>query len=304
MLYKNDEMYKLIAADHKFINNRFHKFPITLTYPEKRVRPSRLSHNRLPDKPNSISFPLHATVKTETGTQSWRYCENRMIGTDGKIIWQPHNLILRDSIVLQKTDIELIYWLVKFCPFLEGGENFNGKVPKCAIEDLAGKASKRALHEEQKADVKALIYSQKVGLGESRLREIAKAYFIPEVNELTYDQVKLAVESMISRNKRTGYQEFLDMVDSEQTLLVRGRLQQAIDDKIIIYMAPKNTWAWVTDTGKKNVPICTVSGASEPNSAIYDFYMGNRSFAQSLDAALVGEKVVAAEGAELAGPEE
>lgn len=298
MLYKNGETYKMTPADFKEIKAMYPKFPIRLVYPENRVRPSRLKHNILPDKPNSISFPYVATVKTKTGVESWRYAENRIIGTNGREIWTPHNLILRGTMVLQETDIEIVYWLVHCCPFLEGGKNWNGKPAKCAIEDLVGQAERKAMREEELATVKALIYSSKVGLGEKKLRLVAKAYFINGVDELSYAQVKLAVEDAIARNKRTGIQTFLDLIDAEQALEVRANLQQAIDREIITFMPQKKTWAWVTERGRKNEPIATISGGANPSEALYDYYMGNRKFAQEIVASLKGEKVLAAAGAD------
>lgn len=292
MLIKNDKPYELTAAEHKFIKQKYPKFPIRLTYPESRVKPSRLKHNTLPDKPNSISFPLSAVVKTTTGTEQWRYAENKIIGTNGRVIWSPRNLILRGTMLLQETDVELVYWLVKCCPFLEGGENFNGKVAKCVIEDLVGAAERKAMREEELATVKALIYSSKVGIGEKRLRIIAKAYFIRDVDELSFAQTKLAVENMVHRDKINGVQKFLDLVEAEQVLNVRASLQGAIDKNIITFMPQKKSWAWVGGPGRKNIVICQIGAGADPNEALYDYYLGNRSFAQEVTSALKGNKII------------
>lgn len=249
-----------------------------------------------------------ATVRSSTGTENWRYAENKIQGTNGRTIWSPHNLVLRGSMVLQNTDIELVYWLVNCCPFLEGGNNFNGKVAKCIIEDLVGTAEKRAIKEEETATVKALIYSSKVGLGEAKLRQVAKAYFINDVEELSYAQVKLAVENSIDRDRRTGVQKFLELIDAEQVLTVRANLQEAIDRKIITFMPQKKTWAWVTIHGKKNEPIAQIVTGKDPYEALYDYYLGNRPFAQELVSALKGQGFVLADGADdvdmAADPEE
>jgi hypothetical protein len=298
MLYKNDEVYRLLPADHKLLKDKFPKWPIRLIYPESRVRKSKLKHNVLPDKPNSISFPLFATVKTPLGADTWRFAENKIYGSNNQIIYTPSNLILRGSMVLQEHDKELVYWLVKCCPFLEGGENFNGKVPKCIIEDLVGNAEKKAMKEEEAATLKALIYSSKMGLGETRLREVAKAYFIPDVNELTFAQVKLAVENRVLSDKRAGVEKFLELVEAEQVLDVRANLQNAIDRDIITFMAQKRIWAWVTEQGKKNIPICQTGAGQDPHEALYDYYLGDRSFAKEITSALKGNKVVMSEGAD------
>jgi len=294
MLYKNDKIYEMTPADHNMMKKRYPKYPIRLIYPESRVKPSRSKHNKLPDKPNSISFPLVATVRTKTGTESWRYADNKIAGTDGRTIWTPHNLILRGTLILKDTDIELVFWLVKCCPFLQGGDNWNERTPKCIIEDLVGSAEKKAKKEEEQADVKALIYSPRVGLGEEKLRKVAKAYFINGVEDLSYAQVKLALEAEIHRDRRTGYKKFLDMVEAEQTLTVKASLQEAVDRGIITYMVPKKTWAWVTSQGKKNIPIATIGASANPQEALYDYYLGDRKFAQELTAALKGESVIPA----------
>jgi len=303
MLYKNNEIYTLTAADHKYVKQRFPKFPIKLTYPESRVKPSRSKHNKLPDKPNSISFPFVATVKTKTGTESWRYAENKIIGTNGKVIWSPHNMILRGMRMLQEEDIELVYWLIKCCPHLEGGNNFNGKVPKCAIEDLVGQAERKAMHEEQLATVKALIYSSKVGLGEKKLRTVAKAYFIRDVDELTYAQVKLAVEMVVHRDKRSGVENFLKLVEADAVLEIRSSLQKAIDNNIITFMEPNRTWAWVTEQGKKNEPICQIRPSSNPYESLYDYYLGDKHFADEVASLLSGKRATKPKTAEVPGPE-
>ncbi|RLA01753.1 MAG: hypothetical protein DRQ42_02410 [Gammaproteobacteria bacterium] len=285
-------------ADLAKLKKKFRKFPIRLVYPQNRIKKSRSKHNTRPDKPNSISFPMSATVKTKTGTESWRYAENKITGTDGRTIWSPYNLILRGTRLLLDTDIELVYWLQYCCPFLEGGDNFNGKVSKCIFEDLVGDAFKKAKKEEALADVKALIYSTKLGLGEDRLRKIAKAYFITDVDELSLPQVKLAVESVINTDKREGISKFLKLVDAKQALDVRASLQQAVDEKIIIYTVPKKTWAWVTEHGKKNLPFAEIGASKDPYEALYAYYLGNRKFAQEIAAALKGQSFVPAEGAE------
>lgn len=298
MLYLNDKQYKMSAEDHRVLKKKYPKFPIRLIYPESRVKPSRSKHNRLPDKPNSISFPLVATVRTDKGTENWRYAENKIIGTNGQTIWQPHNLILRGAMLLQDTDIELIFWLVKCCPFLEGGNNWNKKMPKCVIEDLVGSAEKKAMKEEEMATVKAMIFSSKMGLGEKKLRLVAKAYFINGVDDLSLAQVKLAVENAISRNKTSGVQKFLDLVDAEQVLSVKANIQNAVDRDLITYMVQKKQWAWKTDQGRKNEPICQIGAGADPSEALYDYYLGNRRFAQEIVSALKGERVVMAAGAD------
>lgn len=292
MLYKNDELYKLTMADHGAIKKRFQKFPIRLVYPANRIKPSPSKHNKLPDKPTSISFPLVATVKTNTGTEQWRYAENKIIGEHGKVVWTPHNLVLRGAITLTKSDSELIWWLWKACPVLEGGDNFNGKQAKCAFEDLIGSAEKKAIKEEQIATVKALIYSSRIGLGEEKLRRVAKAYFISGVDDMTLPQVKLLVDNHIQRDRQNGIKNFIELTEGEIELNTRSTIQQAIDENTIRFHEPTKQWAWVMDYGNKVEPFVKIVPGADRNEALYTYYKNNRQFAEDLDAALKGAKVV------------
>ncbi len=296
MLYKNDEQYKLTADDIRQIKKKFPKFPIRLTYPEDRIRPSMSKHNKLPDKPNSISFPLVAMVKSSTGSDVWRYAENRLIGSKGEFIYLPPNFFLTGTYILHEHDVELIWYLWKLCPYTLGGANYNGVKPKVVFEDLIGKAERKADKEAKEADVKALIYSSKVGLPESKLRQIAKAMFVPEVDDLTFAQVKVAIEQEITRDRKNGVDKFLDMIDHDDFLEVRSTLQAAMDRSLIKFDPKKKMWGWVMGPGKKMEPIAEITASADPNEALISFYMGNKKFAQSLAASLKGDKVIIGEG--------
>ncbi|HOM03036.1 MAG TPA: hypothetical protein PLH43_09440 [Acetivibrio sp.] len=296
MIYKNDEHYKLTAEDIRLIRARFPKFPVRLIYPEERVRPPQVPSNILPDKPNSISFPLRAVVKTPTGTDVWIYAENRLIDNHGRYIYTPHNFILFGTAILQENDMELIWYLYTKCPFVEGGLNFQGKA-KATFEDLVSKAEEKARREAAITDVKALIYSTKLGLPENKLRQIAKALFIPDVDEMTFSQVKVAIEQEIMRSK-DGVFKFMNMIDSEEHVKIRTLIQEAIDRKFIKFVPSKRSWVWVAEPGKKNEEICEITIGTDPYEALMDLYKGNAKFANRLHALLKGKKVVLAQGAD------
>lgn len=296
MLYKNDEQYHLTAEDIKTVRRKFRKFPITLTYPEERVKKSPSAHNTLPDKPTSLSFPLNTTLKTPSGADRWRYAENKIIGPRGEISYMPINFFLTGTYILHENDMELIWYLYTKCPYTEGGLNYSGKKPKCVFEDLVGLADRKALREEQTADVKALIYSSKVGLSEAKLRQVAKAMFIPEVDDMTYNQVKVSVEQEINRDKVKGAEKFLEMIDAEEFLIVRSTLQGAIDKGLIKYVPAKSEWVWVLGPGRKHQTFAEIAPGADPNEALMDYFKGNKKFAQMLEASLKGNKVILSEG--------
>lgn len=297
MLYKNDEQYKLTAVDIKLIREKFKKFPTRVTYPEDRVKKSPSAHNTLPDKPNSLSFPLNATVKTPSGSDVWRFAENRIIGAKGEFVYLPHNFFLTGTFMLQENDMELIWYLWTKCPHTQGGLNYNGRKAKCVFEDLIGAADRKADREARESDVKALIYSSKVGILESKLRMVAKAFFIPEVDDMTFSQVKVSLQTEINRDRQHGTERFLEMVDHEEHIEIRATLQTAIDKNLIKYVPSKRTWNWVMGPGKKHEQFAEIIASADPNEALMDLFKGDKKFAQSLISSLKGNKVVLSEGA-------
>jgi hypothetical protein len=282
MLLKNDEPYELSPQDYKDIKKFFPKFPVRLKFPDNRVKKN--PKNRTPDQPASISTPYFAIKKTDKGSESWRYYETVMHDINGVKIYNPTHLVLRGNYTITENDKELAFWLINASPYLKEGKNFNGRVPKYTIENLIGEAEIKAAKETLTAEVKALIYSDKVGLGEDKLRLIAGAYFIDGVKEMTFPQVRLALDHEIQLNKDDGFQKFLEISDADQTLTVRANLQKAIDHKLITYNKPKKEWAWVTDQGKANELITKVlpADAAKHKEALVNYYSGNQNFAEQI----------------------
>jgi hypothetical protein len=277
MLYKNDAPYKLAENDKKTITNRFKKFPLTIIYPPGMVIKSRSPQNLKPDKPNSISFPLTATVKSIDGTDQWRYAENVIIKEHGIKKYTPKNLRFNGRLALTDKDIELIWFLFTKSEYCKGGTN-QSKTPKFMFEDLITEAEIRAEKESIKSEVNALIYGKESGLSEDQLRKIAKAYFIKNTDDLSFAQVKLAIEHQISRDPKNGYQVFLNMANTDDLISVKSKIQKVIDSGLLKYNLAKKEWQWKDDT-----KIFKVDPTMNPNDAIYDYYMGNKDFQETLE---------------------
>lgn len=276
MLYKNDEPYKLAENDIKTLVNRFHKWPLTITYPPERVVKSRSPQNKLPDKPNSMSWPLTATVKTTKGTESWRYAENVILRPNGVKKYTPKNLLFKGHLQLQETDVELAWFLYTKSTYCKGGLN-QGKTVKFVFEDKITEAEIKAKIETQRTNIKSLIYGTETGLSEDRIRAIAKAYFIKNVDDLTFAQTKLALEHAINRDGSGGYQKFIEMTQMDELIKTRMRMQNLIDSGKLRYESGKKEWQWA-DGDKKVETICKVPPGTVPNDILYDFFMGNKEF--------------------------
>lgn len=286
MLYKDGEPYKLTQGQIDQINKFFGKLPIRVVYPDERIKPSRSKHNKMPDKPSSISFPFKAICKTKTGTEEWRYAENTIIDGEGRTKYLPINFRFTGSAVLTENDIELIWFLLRKCPYTKDGDNWNEKNPKIQFENLVKKADDKVEVEERLATFKALIYSSHVGLPEEKLRDVAKALFINGVDDLTWNQVKIQIENRVMVDRRNGIKNFLQMIDSESVLIVRVNIQKAIDRNLIKFIPSKKEWVWLDLDGKRTDLIIKVVHNVKPLDAIYNNYVGDSFFKEAIQSAL------------------
>jgi hypothetical protein len=269
-----------IKAIEKYFHN---KFPVKVVYPPERIVPSRLKHNRLPDKPNSISFDLKATVRTKNGTEVWRYAENVTVDGKGLKKYTPKKFIFNGARFLDRNEIELIYFLLRKSQYCKGGDN-EGRLVKFVFEDLISEAEKKVEKKSIDAKINSLLYGD-LALPEERLRLLAKAYSIKNVDTLTFSQVKIVLDGKIHESKE-GADKFFNMVDGDQEIDIRVSIQKAIDMNILKFDITKKGWFWITKDGK-NVLACKVPPSKNANESLYDLYNGDESFRDDLKAALI-----------------
>jgi hypothetical protein len=146
-----------------------------------------------------------------------------------------------------------------------------------------------------------MIDDDELGLPEERLRAIAKAYFVPNVDDLSLDQVRVVLDLEVRKDRQNGLQRFIDMSNTEDLIKNRGKVRTAIDEGIVKFSPKEKMWAFVNED-KSLDPICKVNKI-EPQAGLVEFYGGDKDFAQRLDAELDGigavevvSKVVQAEG--------
>jgi hypothetical protein len=290
MLYKNDGVYTLADNEIKAIEKQFHgKFPIRVMYPPDRVVKSRSKHNRLPDKPNSISFDLKATVKTSKGTEIWRYADSVITDQHGRKIYSPKKFRFNGNRMLERNDIELIYFLFKKSEYCLGGEN-QGKMNKFVFEDLVSDAERKAEKMAVETKIGIMLFGDKgLCIPEDRLRDIAKAYHINGIDNLTLAQVRIILNEQIHKSK-DGPTRFFDMIDDDEGTTIRTEIQRAVDLKLLNYQIEKKTWFWKTKEGIRPVKGGKVPPNKNPNQALFDLYKGDVAFKDDLDAVLLTEE--------------
>lgn len=287
MLYCNDKKYDLKKVEIDEIVEKFgNTFPIRVIYPKERVKKSRSTHNTLPDMPAGISFPYRAIRKTEKGTEIWRFAEEVVLLDDGKKKYIPSHFSFNGVRILDRNDMELIYFLLKICPYTKDGANWNKKNPKVQFENLIEEAEVKVKSKTAEVELMALIYSDTVGMDEKKLREVARAMFINNVDKLTKSQVRVNIEKAVRLDKQKGMERFFKMFNSEAILTVRANMQRAVDGGYIKYVVNRREWVWCDSDGKKKELIFQLKPGLNPEDAIYDYYIGEEDFRERLNSAI------------------
>ena len=288
MLFKNDLIYDLSKAKAEIeeIEKHFHgRFPVKVVYPPERIVKSKLPHNRLPDKPNSISFDLKATVKTPNGTEVWRYAENVIIDEKGVKKYTPKKFLFDGAKWLKRNDIELIFFLLNKSEYCKGGKN-QGSMVKFMFEDLISEADKKAEKKKLEAKIDGLLYGEDFGLPEEKLKAVLQAYQVPGVGEMTPAQIKNRLWDKIHETP-AGPDDFFRMVNAEDEIKTRVSITKAMDMGVLKYDALKTTWYWQASGEKGTTVICKVPPTKSASEALYDFYLGNQGFRDDLQAVLI-----------------
>src|ERR1035437_8046460 len=255
MLYKNDEPQKLNQKEIETIEKHFHnKFPVKVVYPSERIQPSKLKHNRLPDKPNSISFDLKATVKTPNGTEIWRYAENLVVDDKGFKKYTPKKFLFDGAKWLKRNDIELIFFLLNKSEYCKGGKN-QGPMVKFVFEDLVSEAEKKAEKKKIEAKIDGLLYGEDFGLSEEKLKAVLQAYQVIGVEDMSLAQIKNNLWAKIHETPE-GTDNFFRMVNADEEIKTRVSITKAMDMGLLKYDAVKTTWYWQLAGEKGTTIIC------------------------------------------------
>jgi len=287
MLFKNGATYQMTQADKEDLRKRFN-FPIRLVYPPELIKFSRL--NRLPDKPQSIGLPMRVVIRNKDGeTQEWRWARDTTIDGANKTKYFPRRINFTGNIVIPETELELLYFLFWKSPHCKNGglEEKQRRKVYFMIEDLVKIAEGRVAMKATVARYEVMVYDKELGLPEHRLRALAKAYFIPRVDDLHLDQVRVAIDHEVKRDAHNGIQNFIEMSNSDEYIQLRSKMQVAIDREIIIFIPRDRVWAWKGDekVGQKerHEDICRVLSKANPKQALIDYYEGDLDFKQRLN---------------------
>ena len=300
MLYKNDVVFGLdkFPKEIEKVEKFFHgKFPVKVVYPPERVHASNLKSNTKPDKPHSISFDFLSTVKTPTGQEVWRYAENVVIDKNGNKKYMPKKFKYDGIRYLQRSDIELIYFLLFKSVYRVLSEEElkvdktlrQPRSPKFMFEDLVSDAEKKAEKKKIENKITKLLYDEDFALPEEKLRAIATGYGNIEIENYTLAQVQNYLDNTIHARK-DGPDNFFDRVGDDDGIKTRVAITKVMQMGLLKHNDTKRSWFW--QTGEKTTKtICVTPPNKNPMDAIFDYYQGDQSFRDDVQACLITKKV-------------
>ena len=135
--------------------------------------------------------------------------------------------------------------------------------------------------------ISVLLFNKELGLPEERLRLVAKAYHIKNVDDLTLPQVKIILEGKIHDKKLGGPDKFFDMVNADEELDARANIQKLIDLDFIKYDGTKGAWFWNTVGENGKGIISKVARTDVPVEKLFEKYRGDESFRDDIKAVLL-----------------
>jgi hypothetical protein len=283
MLFKNNQLFTLTAAQKEDLLAVVGEFPVKITWCDHKIRKHPL--NTLPDKPPAMGIKTAWTTAIEAKNKKdvaekavFQYAESYDVDPDKKInIYSPASIEFPGYKEYLETDIEWVWFLWYCFPFLEGGHNADPKTSKFEIKfSLPKKEKAKNIAIKTKLNkAEMLILDRDAGLPEARLREILTGYFFPNVDRLNLVEVQTALIEHIQRGKTDkekmdNVEHFISLVGNENAIHIRFNTQRAIDNGLIQYDSGKRRYYMMVEGKRWDEPICTVPVNDNPSQYLFE----------------------------------
>lgn len=164
--------------------------------------------------------------------------------------------VIRDPYVIQKKDIEFLWFLSNHCTDV--------KAKRIFIEDLEEKAAKQAKDIASDVDIRFMIYGKSSPFvnSEELFRKVATSFGVENVNRLGFNQVKNALYGLVSdgeknKNRFINYEVFEKLVNGKRSLRAAYIIRTAIEDGTLKYSNRDFKW-FITSGGELVEPVFNV----------------------------------------------
>jgi len=277
MIYKNGKQVDLDPNKKKELLAKF-DFPVRVKYVKNFIKYDSVNKKNV--MPPSIGVPFNSTVYVDGDVAEYRYAKSVTL-RDNQNYYVPDSFIVQEFETINEQDIDKLYYLYFFCPYMHNGAiaekaRKEGKrldiMPKFIFEDLKGEAKEFVEREKMKVTVEALISNPDLGVDESDLRRIAKIMFIPNASTEDIDILRKDLIMKTKTAKGTeGYEAFLEAKKNLGNSTVKLILSEAIETGLIKFDGRSSKWFFIEEDGEKGDVVTIVPKGADKDRALVDF---------------------------------
>lgn len=199
-----------------------------------------------------------AEVKTSDGTELWRWCPVVPPKKDGEFVFahkHKRSEYSKPVFKLDEKDFDRIYFL------LFKDEQFKRFY---SIDDAKSEANKKVKDKIREAKIQSAFYGENSVFlkNEKRLREVARAWHIPNVEKLSKEQLLIFLETAVREQDQLGLKSIDDFISATESgdihIETEAILQKAQDLEIIKFDDKLSIWFYLNHDKSYGDKICEV----------------------------------------------
>ena len=277
MIFVNNE--KLDLKDSKEFREAKAYFD-QIGYPVRfKVKKNILSRDETEDGKVFMIMPTYyigytSLISTGYGTEQWRYSPSPPYEKNGELHWSVSDGKFNKKIMSftqEQLDLAFFLW-------------YKSKVFKSIydIDDAKAEADAAVRVKMDSTKLDRAFYSEDSILqtDEEKLKTIARAYNVPQVDKKTKNQAIVALEQVVRdqvQKKVFTVDEFLESLSLDTLTELSAKIQKAEDDKLITYDDKQNAWFYVNEGGSigEFIVQVPVSKIEQRHAYLRDFFMAN-----------------------------
>ena len=253
MLFKDNERVDLAkgespeAKDYQEKKKWVRKnigFPVFFKVTDGYVSPQEKKDGTIEYYMPSIALPNVSHFRTEDGVEEWRWCPIMPRKKNGEYEYpREYKRTWYDKKVLKldEKDMDRIYYLLYKCPEFKR---------YYTLDDAKVKASELVADKIREAKITGVFYGENSILlkDEKKLREIARAWNISNVEKKSRDQMLSELETTVREQDIKGIRSIDDFIENTQVnhyVEVGALIQKAEDMKLIKFDDRSSCWFYM-----------------------------------------------------------
>lgn len=288
MLFKDGVRSELSKDQKKELLDRFKgRFPLRFIYPKEKIKDNK-NNPKKPFKPHAIWIPFKSSVKVKGAIEEWHYTRQMPTVKNGQVIFKSDGFYFTGLLSVGDDNLEFLYYLLYICPLCSS--SVTAKQAKVHYMELYDKRIVSADFIEKEThglELKTMILVKHT---EERVRKLAKAVGIDDVDDMTLPEVRTTLYKVVSLDDKM-FDMCIREDDVDGVIETRALIKDGID--VVLKHEPlKKRWYWIDKSGNVKDEICVCNPTKNYFDSLIDHFAENKNDFKILKAAL-GKKEVA-----------